>query len=140
MRDWSEFDRWNKVDEIYLPMTGEGDTMATQIVTAVTRLVFKWFNDGDVFDNSSWLDGWCNNLSSYANWLARYTGAKKILDRVYTCYIGDDYTDLLYDLCEALLDMKDLERWNKQPKQGSIYDCDGDYHFEELTDKEEEWY
>ena len=139
MRNWSEFDRWNRADEMYLPTRGEGDTMATQIVTATTKLVYKWFNDGDVYDNTAYMDGWCNDLSSYANWLAKYTDADKVLSRIWDCSTDDEYTDILYDLCELLLD-EDLEAWNKIPAQGSIYDCDGDYHFEEPTDEEEEEY
>lgn len=140
MRDWNEFDRWSRADEMYLPRRGQGETMATQIVTATTKLVYKWFNDGDVYDNTGYMDGWCNDLSSYANWLAKYAGAEEILDRIWDCATEDEYTEILYDLCELLLDDEDLEAWNRKPAQGSIYDCDGDYRFEEPTDDEEEEY
>lgn len=140
MRDWNEFDRWSRADEMYLPRRGQGETMATQIVTATTKLVYKWFNDGDVYDNTGYMDGWCNDLSSYANWLAKYAGAEEILDRIWDCATEDEYTEILYDLCELLLDDEDLEAWNRKPAQGSIYDCDGDYRFEETTDDEEEEY
>lgn len=135
-RTWSDFNRWNEQDEKYLPSIGEGETMATQIVTATTKLVYKWFNDGDVFDNTGMLDGWWNDLSDYANWLAKYVpGADKILMRVYGCRNDEEYTELLYDLCEALLDMEDLKRWNEQPKQGSVYNCEGRYRFVEQEDE-----
>lgn len=140
MRDWSEFDRWSRADDMYLPRRGQGETMATQIVTATTKLVYKWFNDGDVYDNTRYMDGWCNDLSSYANWLAKYAGAEEILDRIWDCMTEDEYTEILYDLCESLLDDEDLEAWNKKPAVGDIYDCEGDYRFEEPTDDEEEEY
>ena len=138
VRTLDDFDRWNEQNDRYLPVSGEGKTMATQIVTAITKLVYKWFNDGDVFDNTGSMDGWFNDLSDYANWLAKYVpGADKVLSRVYGCRNDEEYTELLYDLCEALLDMEDLERWDKQPKQGCIYDCEGRYQFEERYDDDD---
>ena len=46
--------------------------MASQLVTAVNKLVYKWYNDGDVYDNIHSLDNWANDLSSYANWPYKY--------------------------------------------------------------------
>ena len=57
--------------------------MATQICTALNKLVYKWCNDGDVYDNTYGLDGWANNLSSYANWIYKYLPlSQEILDRI----------------------------------------------------------
>ena len=71
MVDWSYYDKpeFKAINSEYLPARGEGETKATQIVTAVNKLVYKWYNDGDVFDNTGALSGWANDLSSYANWL-----------------------------------------------------------------------
>ena len=138
------WDYYNKIEfEVvngrFLPDMGEGENKATQIVTAVNKLVYKWYNDGDVYDNTGALTGWANDLSSYANWLRKYTGAAGILDSIYDCYNDGDYYDLLKDLAEYLLDMEDLEHAEKEPKVGSIYDCDGPFRFEEYEDDEEDW-
>jgi len=140
MRDWSEFNRFQTADDRYLPMTGEGTTMAEQIVTAVTKLVYKWYNDGDVYDNTVMLDGWCNDLSSYANWLYKYTPwVQDILERVWYAYGDDEYEEILWDLACNLLDMEDLEGY-EVPAQGTIYKCDGPFKFEDIMDdEEEEW-
>lgn len=53
--DWGYFDKFEWADEKYLPCRGEGETKATQIVTAINKLVYKWYNDGDVFDNTHYL-------------------------------------------------------------------------------------
>lgn len=139
MKRWEDFDRFERANDMYLPSKGEGETMATQIVTATAKLVYKWFNDGDVYDNTGFMDGWVNDLSDYANWLAKYAGAGKILDKIWRCLGEDDYTELLYELCESLLDDEDLEKWNQQPAQGSIYDCVGDYYFEEPRQEDWDW-
>lgn len=137
--EWEYFDKFDKINDEYLPDRGEGDTMATQIVTAVNKLVYKWYNDGDVFDNTGSLAGWCNNLSSYANWLRKYTSAGHILDAIYVCYTDGAYEDLMKDLADEMLDLEFLESMTKEPKHGSIYKCDGPFKFEEPVDDEEEW-
>ena len=113
--------------------------MATQAVTAVCKLVYKWYNDGDVYDNRI-MDGWCNDLSSYANWLAKYVDAKSILDRIFECYGESEYEDILKDLADEVLDETRLESLSKVPAVGSIYDCEGEYVFNEYDEEDdEEW-
>ena len=129
--DWSYFDKFEEVTDKYLPTRGEGETKATQAVTAVCKLVYKWYNDGDVFDNTGALDGWCNNLSSYANWLLKYTDCGYILYSIGDCWNGSDYEDLLKKLADAMLDEKKLDELNKDPKIDSIYSCEGPFRFVE---------
>ena len=143
MKLWSEFDRYDYIIDKYMPMRGEGTTKATQIVTAVNKLVYKWFNDGDVYDNTGALDGWCNDLSSYANWLRKYgkQGSDYIMEGIYDCYTDGDYEDLLFDICEWFFDDEYLEEMNNEQLIGSIYDCDGIFRFEEqCDDDDEDWY
>lgn len=138
--NWSYYndDRFNRIDDKYLPPRGEGETKATQIVTAVDKLIYKWYNDGDVYDNQYFLTGWANNLSSYANWLRANTTQEvaRVLDGIKSCYDGDDYEDLLKRIANILLDEEYLEQESKKPKVGSIYSCDGLFEFKE---RYEEW-
>lgn len=140
--NWSYFNRYEGISDKYMPSMGEGETMASQIVTAVNKLVYKWYNDGDVFDNvHSPLEGWCNDLSSYANWLARYTEAEPILDSICDCFNGGEYEELLQVLADSLLDEDELERYATQEKVGSIYNCPGYFEFDDSPeDDEDEWY
>ena len=143
--DWDYFYKFSDIDKKYLPSQGEGDNMATQIVTAIAKLVYKWFNDGDVYDNvNGCMEGWANDLSSYANWLAKYVdGAKDILDRIFNIPFNDNdaYTGILKDLCDEYETEEFLEGMATQEKVGSIYDCDGPYEFTDnpYGDEEEEW-
>ena len=136
--DWGYYDKFEPLFEKYLPDRGEGETKATQIVTAVCKLVYKWYNDGDVFDNSYVLEGWANDLSDYANWLWEHTETNEILDKVFNCYNHDHYEDLLKELADKLLDEKYLESENKIMKTGSIYKCDGKFQFVENDEYEED--
>ncbi len=140
MVDWSYFNKFEIITGKYLPLEGEGETKASQIVTAVTKLVYKWYNDGDVYDNTGSMTGWANDLSSYANWLRKYTGAAGILDRIRDCWNEGQYEDILKALADKLLDDEDLEQLAKQEKVDSIYEAEGPYQFIEYSDEDEEEY
>jgi hypothetical protein len=138
--NWSAFDKFEVVDEKYLPSKGEGENMATQITTAVTKLVYKWFNDGDVYDNTYYMTGWCNDLSSYANWLYKNAaGAAEILEEIRNVMSEEEYEQLLYNLCELTQTFEYLAEYETKDKVGSVYDCDGPFEFrEEQEDYEDE--
>lgn len=137
---WDYFNKFEQVNNQYLPDSGEGSTKATQICTAVNKLVYKWYNDGDVYDNTHYLTGWWNDLSSYANWLAKYAGAEDILTKIWNITSEDEYEELLAELADRLLDAEYLENMNKFPAEGSVYECEGDFIFEEQEDEDEEWW
>lgn len=143
--EWSYFDKFGNMTDKYLPAVGEGTTKATQIVTAVSKLVYKWYNDGDVFDNTYELSGWANDLSSYANWLDTYTEeAGEILDQIKAIQFDceDDYEELLKNLADTLLDEAYLAEMDKISRVDSIYSCSGRFKFEDNDEDEEEdeWY
>lgn len=132
MVNWNYWEKFRGINKKYMPERGEGETKATQIVTAVNTLVYKWYNDGDVFDNTHYLDGWINDLSSFANWLDKNGGgeASSILHGIAGCNNYCDYEDLLKNLSDLLLDENYLAQQNAFAKVGSIYKCEGDFKFE----------
>lgn len=139
--DWGYYDKFENLIDKYMPMSGEGETVASQIVTAVNKLVYKYYNDGDVFDNTHHLEGWANDLSSYANWLYENTkDAWKILNKISDCYTNEDYEELLKELTDKLLNEEYLVERSKEEKVGTIYDCDGKFKYEEPTYEDEEYY
>lgn len=139
--EWGYFNKFEDVNDQYLPDRGEGDTVATQIVTAVNKLIYKWYNDGDVFDNTHGMQGWANDLSSYANWLyANVPESEEALDRIWSCRTDDAYEKLLRKLADTLLDADLLEVYDESPRKGSVYDCDGPFEFEWHNEDEEEEY
>lgn len=139
--DWGYYDKFDGINEMYLPERGEGKTKATQIVTAVNKLIYKWYNDGDVFDNTHHLEGWVNDLSDYANWLYENTkNAWKILNKISVCYNNGDYEKLLKELADELLNEEYLAEQNREEKVGTIYECNGKFKYTELNDEDEEGY
>lgn len=142
MREWNEFSI-ERFESKYMPSMGDGNTMASQAETAVNKLVYKYFNDGDVYDNNYYLDGFGNDISGSANWLYKYIkGADEILLRITDCISYDDYTDILYDLCELVYADGLLEKLNKKAKVGDAYTEDGPFSYTEPEedDYEEEFW
>lgn len=142
--DWNYFNKFEPIEDIYLPTRGEGDTMATQITTAVCKLVYKWYNDGDVFDNSYQLEGWWNDLSSFANWLYKNVPeSQQILKEIRDCEDDDDYEQLLKELADTLLDEGLLADYAEQPAIDSVYDSTGPFRYvyrEQLNEDNNEYY
>ena len=131
--NWSDFEVFYELIDRYMLPTGEGETIASQTVTAVNKLVYRWFHGGDVYDNTHYMGGWWNDLSSYANWLYSHHGdtsdTATILDRIADCESEGEYTLILYDLCKELLTDEKLKKWSALPKDGTIYECEGRFEF-----------
>ena len=104
--------------------------MASQAMVALNKLVYKYYNDGDVYDNRYRLKGWANDISSYANWLYEYIPeTAKILNNVRRVQDESGYEDLLKDLTEVICDDQLLADLAVEPKTGSVYNCNGPFEF-----------
>ena len=119
------FDKFHDVISKYLQKTGEGNTKGSQIITAVNKIIYNWYNNGDLFDNTSELPNSPNDLSSYANWLNKYTDLGSILEKVWDCESEDEYEELLKELGDKVFNEEYLSAYAEQNKEGSIYECDG---------------
>lgn len=142
---WGYFDQYEGIIDRYMPWRGEGETLASQTATAINKLIYKWYNDGDVFDNTHGMDGWVNDLSDYANWLDTYVEkSREVLSKIMSCNSNSRYEDILKELADTVLIPSYLEEINNKPKEGSIYRCKGrfkfkEYDYYEYEDYEEEW-
>lgn len=139
--DWSYYDaqKFESANDKYLVTVGEGTTMATQICVAINKLIYKWYNDGDVFDNTYGMIGWANDLSSFANWLYKHvSGAKEILLLIKHCCVDADYEKLLQKLADSFLNLDFLNRYATAPKIDSIYSCDGPFVYYRCDDDPED--
>lgn len=136
--NWDDFDKFEDIIHKYMPAMGEGETLASQAVTAINKLIYKWYNDGDVYDNRYFLQGWANDLSSYANWLYSYIPQTRvILDRIKKD-TDDTYSDTLMLLAGNVLKPEFLAKLETEPKMGSIYEEDGPFEFVEYSDYDED--
>ena len=142
---WDYYNKFENLVDKYMESTGEGNTKASQIVTSVNKLVYMYYNNGDVYDNTNncFVEECCNDVSSYANWLYYNTTdkVKDLLNDIDDCYNDNDYELILKRLADTLLDEPYLEEQSKLEKVGSIYKCCGRFEYIEPDEEEDdEWY
>lgn len=99
----------DKIDELFdrlVPDSGKADTVAGEIVRAVSRIGFRWNNDGDQIGVGYGRET-CNPA-------ARYLIAKaddKVADIIYDMWGGNmtdsEYDECLQELCAAVLNYLD---------------------------------
>ena len=124
--------RFSEIDNMYLPKFGGGETMASQIVTAVNNLVYWWYNDGGVYTMCD-VPGYPeNDLTNYANWLYKNVPEiRHILTDIDYCASESDYEYLLQKLCDTVLKFNVLEKYEDRQTTGSIYKCNGPFKYED---------
>lgn len=147
--EWSYYRKFQPVNETWLPDVGEGTNAGNQLCVAINKLIYKWYNDGDVFDttrkDSGGMVGWANDLSDYANWIRAYAHqSAEILDRIYECKESDHstYENLIKDLADKYLTedyLSTMASFYNNVLVGSVYDCNGPYSYQEEIIEDEDW-
>ena len=131
--DYGYFDRFDEVLYIYRPKTiRQGETKATQLAVAIKILIFEWYEENGVYDNTELVKYSGINLTNYANWIYNnYPESRQILDRVYTIYHAAGYDMILKDLADKFLDKDFLSKEHKKPACGSIFETKGKFKFKD---------
>ena len=139
MINMSTSSKQQELIEKYLPPRGDGDNQATQAVTALCKLTYKWFNDGDVYDNHYYLQGWANDISGSANWLYNNIPiTQSLLMEIKYIHSEKEYEDLLDELENVVLKEELLAELEKKSKVGSAYSEHGPFSFDDSIDEEDE--
>lgn len=115
----------------YLPAQGEGKNRATQAVTAMNKLIYKFINDGDMVK----YDDHCNGndeqlLNTYANWLFEYGASSTeiyVIMRKLNTFDEEKYAKVLLELAELVFSAKNLMGLATQSKHKSIYNETGPF-------------
>lgn len=107
----------------YLPMYGEGDSLASQIVTAACRIGYRYINDGDMVRRRR-----AYYVASPANWLTHHVaGSGKILRTMSAARSPAEYETALNELMRLCMDEGMLARAANSPTDGSIFRCAGTF-------------
>jgi len=120
-----------------MPGSGDGDSRLTQWLVAVNKLSYKWWNDGDVYDNTGHHKGWANDISGSANWLYSYMKPEygAVLKSVHTEHDYDKLMKQIESISNGLAkDEAFVEKLRKEPKVGDPYDEEGPFRFVDHDD------
>ncbi len=115
----------------YLPAEGEGNTMASQIITAFNKLAVGWYEQGNTYDYSATNDAAQKEnileLSTFANWLYEHvSNTRDVLEQVMFCKNGYDYENLIFELGKRI--QFNIDEYEKLPRRNlSIYDMEDIY-------------
>lgn len=103
MNSGSSFDeKLNDIDELLIPASGKADTMAGEIMRAVQRLLYRDWNDGDLFYSDYGLE----TCASSASFLMDYTDTHIkdiLLDAMRDGLEGDAYTKMLNSVAKRAM-------------------------------------
>lgn len=132
------------VDELFekmVPAMGKAETINGEIIRAVTRIGYRWYNDGDKF-----FEGYgCETVGPALAFLTdcseidpqirgSFADAEKKASSGYT---DDDYEAFLQQLFE--LAVKHVETIPNKPTEVDIFDFDSNYQEEWDDDETFDW-
>lgn len=89
----------------YFVAEWEGETMASQLVTACCKIVYRYYNDGDRYDRVN-----CAGLGTYSAWIRKHCFKLKT---------SDNYEEKLKYL--IIRTIENVSKYANEPKKGSIY-------------------
>lgn len=141
---WSAYDKYQDIYDRYLPEYGQGDNRASQIVVAVSNIVYGWDNDKSVYDNH-WKDGiydsytFDDSLCCHANWLYRnaWIEVGNVLTNIFDISSEKEYEKLLKILQKTAYSKDVLSRYENLKTRGDVYSCAGPFTIDEPDD--EDW-
>lgn len=134
--------RFDLANSRFMVSTGQGDTVANQIAVAANCVAHRWLNDGDVIDSACGFGNPDERVASCANWLYKNgpRECRSILRDAVDAFYKDEYSDLMYELCESCLDLDVLYDYVDMPAVGNIFKCDGPFNAEEEEEEDEYGY
>lgn len=114
----------------YLPNKWEWETKAEQLATAVNKLIYRYYNDWDRYD-----EDYGNNVSNYANWIEK--NAFELPESVST---NSEYEANLKEILNKTMDM--IDNLKNDKKVWSVYKTEWKWTYvepEEDSDSDS-WY
>lgn len=140
--------RLNKLFNANVPSMGAAETHGGECIRAVTRLAYRYFNDGDYF-----FEGYgCETCGSQATFLKEYTNYE--IKQLINSGVGlseTDYIVFLNKLATAVMDYaetqldkpliidgQDVEsEWEEQPEEEDDYYWEDDYEEDDEDDEDD---
>lgn len=137
-------ERINAMFEELVPDSGKADTVAGEILRAVSRIGYRWYNDGDQIGIGYGRET-CNPAARY---LAKKAGGRveRAISDMWEVYVSDDeYEERMQTLNNEVLDYLEQhpelkttpnseDMWDYYDKDEDVDEPEDDY-----DDEEDEW-
>ena len=142
--EWYQNKRLDELFDQLVPVQGIAGTNAGEIVRAVSRIIYRWYNDGDKFFEGYGIE----TCGPSVLWL-REQASGKIRDVAKESTEGmsdTEYESWLADLGDAAVETIDNapegeKEWlQKVPEEDSRIYKENDLPWEEEEDEEDSWY
>lgn len=126
-------------EDLHIPAEGKADTIAGEIVRALSKISYRFYNDGDRI-GVGYGNVWCN---APARFLIEKLPSEqsKLVSHMWGVVWYDDYEKELEKVTTAVLDWLDTTDLSSKPNTEDMLDwqkpCDVERYYEE---DEEEYY
>lgn len=124
---------WDEFVKVLVPESGKADTVAGEIVRAIARIEYRYFNDGDLF-NQGYGRETAGSSAVYLYWLEDFEGFQ---DTLIEMTDKDDYSKGIEELKETALDYLKSHPELFATENKSDSRNDKDFPISEVTDFEE---
>lgn len=136
--------RMNELFEELVPLSGKAESKAGEIIRAASRIGYRWFNDGDMV-NRGYGKETCNAAARFLMNNCNHSIEQVLSLMGRDGYISDeDYSDLLEELCEEVIQFVDENPSLREVETEDMYDWfnedeDRDDSYDEEDEEEFEY-
>ena len=128
-----------------VPAEGKANTVAGEVLRAVSRLYYRWFNDGDRVTPS--VDSWAVTESVFSafNFLYQFRdpisgfSTKALMEDIVFAATDEDYEQALERAADAVIEWAVAQP--DTPNEDDFLDTkfDGAFDFDIITDENDDW-
>lgn len=126
-----------KLNELFrelVPDVGKADTLAGEIVRAISRIGYRWYNDGDMI-NKGYGKETCNAAARFLMYNTNYEIRKQIKDIADTqCFPSDIYEDRLQELKIEVFNYIEQHPETREQETEDMFS-----YFDEEEDRDDTW-
>ena len=126
-----------KLNELFrelVPDVGKADTLAGEIVRAISRIGYRWYNDGDMI-NKGYGKETCNAAARFLMCNTNDTIRKHIADIADTqCFPSDIYEDRLQELKIEVFNYIEQHPETREQETEDMFS-----YFDEEEDRDDAW-
>lgn len=135
VEDWPDNKEFNALFDQYVPGQGHANTLGGELIRAVNKIVYRYYNDGDRVG----VDYGNETCNPAARFIEKNSKLEPLARKLWNVYSDREYEELLDKLMQATIEICKEDNLFEQPNTDDMnnYADPSDTKWEE---DEEEWY